>query len=323
MLDEERSRRLANEALQRQRARAFALKFFYQQIETSLPPSSTSDLRTYYPPFANFLSLPSVQPLYLPEHYVPTAEDLAAAKPQILAEIQQFSLELQKAFHSNLLSAYTSLDPDFNHNDLNPTSCLSAIKCPSGSYCQTYSTFPSILEHARLCCGDSRVITQDSLSTTPLQIKTLRQILEAVNQEEEVGKKLNENSSVTELYALGNSFACETCEVKKGQTGGAIGVATWAPAQVYKTKEISWVVLVSLSFVHLSRFLFIELDWCGVTLPHSSITLKYNTQKEKSRSNTLNSLLLRLPILKLSRRTQTKELTREITSLMLKARARL
>ncbi|GAA5955178.1 hypothetical protein JCM3765_003236 [Sporobolomyces pararoseus] len=250
LLDEERNLRLANEALQRQKARAFALKYFYQQIETSLPPSSTSNLRTFYPPFANFLSLPSVKPLYVPEGYVPTPEDLASAKPQILVEIQQFSAQLQDAFLSNLLSAYTSLDPQFDVKSLSTTSCTSAIQCPSGRWCKTYSTFPSILDHARLCCGDTSVITQDSLSTSPLQIQIIRQMIEAVNsapdsssQEGERGGKLSENSSVAELYALGNNFECQSCEFKKGQTSAAIGVATWSSA--HKTKELNWSTLLT------------------------------------------------------------------------------
>lgn len=252
LLDEERARRLANEALQRQKARAFALKFFYQQIETSLPPASTSDLRTFYPPFANFLSLPSVQPLYVPEGYVPTPEDLASAKPQILVEIQSFSKELQDAFLSNLLSAYIVLDPQFDVNSLSTTSCTSAVQCPSGRWCKTYSTFPAILEHARLCCGDNTVITQDSLSTSPLQIQTIRQIIETVNNTSHSnlqgggGGKLSENSSIAELYALGNSFECQTCEFKKGQASSAIGVATWSLA--HKTDELNWSTLVNSKF---------------------------------------------------------------------------
>lgn len=137
------------------------------------------------------------------------------------------------------------------------TSCLSAIKCPSGSWCSTFSTFPSILEHARLCCGETRVITQDALTTSPLQIKTIRQIIEAVNSnenlnenlKEEEKKKLSESTTITELYALGNTFECNTCEFKKGQNSAAIGVATWSNA--YKTKELNWVKIVS-SFSRLS-----------------------------------------------------------------------
>ncbi|GAA6007051.1 hypothetical protein JCM11491_001489 [Sporobolomyces phaffii] len=244
LLDDERTRRLTNEAAVRQRQRAFALKPFYHQIETSLPPSSTSDLRTYYPPFANFLSLPSVQALYIPEGAAPSTHDLAMAKGAIVSEVEEFAVDLRKVFVANLFAAYTALDPDLNPDDLSTTSCVSAVKCPS-TLCTTYATFPAILEHARVCCGDRVVLTDDSLVTTPLDIETIRQILAAVESSSDptaTAPRVTAASSVAELYALGDSFACETCELKAAGNTSALGVATWASA--YKTDELNWVALL-------------------------------------------------------------------------------
>lgn len=73
ILDQERLPSYALEAIGRQNDRAAALKSFYHQLKSSLPPPTPRglDLRTFFPPFANFLDLPSVKLLYLPKALFP------------------------------------------------------------------------------------------------------------------------------------------------------------------------------------------------------------------------------------------------------------
>ncbi|GAA5872542.1 hypothetical protein JCM16303_004556 [Sporobolomyces ruberrimus] len=221
ILDQERLPSYALEAIGRQTDRASALKSFYLQLESSLPPPNPRglDLHTFFPPFANFLDLPSVKLLYLPEGTVPSTNTLLNAKSAILQDIQAFASNLDKAFSLTLSRARDNLDPDLLSDSLSSSSVVNAVKCPSGFPCCAYSTFPAILDHARLCGGDNLFFSGISFTTSAIQMQIIRQIVDEVKSS---GHGLYEANSITDLYALGWSFECETCESKTA-SGNSFG----------------------------------------------------------------------------------------------------
>ncbi|GAA6059092.1 hypothetical protein JCM10212_002063 [Sporobolomyces blumeae] len=234
-----RDKMAAQDKLAKLKDRALAMKPFWTHLEAQLPPEA--DDRILYPPFANFLSLPSVEALYTPDEAVVTAKAFADAKPAIDAEVQQFAVEIQEAVRDNVSNVCLALDPEFDTpiDDVLKTA-PAALKCPS-STCGRYLTFPSILDHVRVCCGDTVAITAKDLETTPGRMMAIAYIAERANAATAGSDKLPLSCTTTDLHALGPHFECGACEDDR-KSLSIIGLAAWAPA--YQSSGLTWEELL-------------------------------------------------------------------------------
>ncbi|GAA5911507.1 hypothetical protein JCM8208_006860 [Rhodotorula glutinis] len=210
-LDEARAEQRKRDTIAAMKARGLALKPYWAALQSSIP---SGDERMLFPPFGNFLVLPSVSPLYEPEDAKPSQEDLQAARGAIMSEAQAFAAEIRSAFVANLVEAHTgarTLDTPLDDVDKLMRLVTSAVACPSGPYCSTSATFPAILDQGRL--------------------------LAAVN-EVEPGKVDAAKTTTAELYALGpEAFDCEACMSQ--QT--AVGPAVWSRAL---STKMGWAAMI-------------------------------------------------------------------------------
>lgn len=221
-IEEERAKKREVEAAAAMRSRAEALKPFWTALQASI---ASGDERMLFPPWANFLHLPAVKQLYEPEDAKPSQEDLLRVRAAVMREAQAFGEEIQAAFYAKLVVAHTeAVTPVTPLDDLAALARLvtSAVPCPS-RWCQTWATFPAILDHTKVC--RAWALTQHSLSTSPRQVRAILHVLGAVN-DVEPGKVDAATTSTSDLYALGEAFECETCKPK--QT--AVGPAVWSRA---------------------------------------------------------------------------------------------
>ena len=221
-IEEERAKKREVEAAAAMRSRAEALKPFWTALQASI---ASGDERMLFPPWANFLHLPAVKQLYEPEDAKPSQEDLLRVRAAVMREAQAFGEEIQAAFYAKLVVAHTeAVTPVTPLDDLAALARLVtlAVPCPS-RWCQTWATFPAILDHTKVC--RAWALTQHSLSTSPRQVRAILHVLGAVN-DVEPGKVDAATTSTSDLYALGEAFECETCKPK--QT--AVGPAVWSRA---------------------------------------------------------------------------------------------
>ncbi|GAA5849978.1 hypothetical protein JCM8547_000972 [Rhodosporidiobolus lusitaniae] len=180
--------------------RKLSLKPWYNALHLSI---TSGEERCLLPPFGNFLMFAVVRPIWEPEDAKPTQDDFNAARSAIVVDAGKFGKQIKAAFFKHLGEAYASLaeiGASAPTHDIEQLSTLvtSAIKCPK-PYCSTYVTFPTILDHFKVCCTSS--LTADSLTTSPVRISAIRHILEAINTktpaEGEEGKKANEETTTT------------------------------------------------------------------------------------------------------------------------------
>ncbi|GAA6001738.1 hypothetical protein JCM10207_002290 [Rhodosporidiobolus poonsookiae] len=242
VLDQERVVTAQAEAAKAMRARADILRPFYDSIHSAIP---SSDQRSLFPPFPNFLMLPTVREFYEPEDAKPTQEDLAAAKSAIMSEASAFASEIKIALYANLAKAHA--DAATKQDRPSPTSTnlvsadeveqlaklvTSAVSCP-GWACTTMATFPAILDHYKVCGSQS--LTAESLKTTAERILAIRYLLDQVNAVEP--DKVSETSSTAALYALGDAFTCQDCT----QAQPGFGATTWSTAY---QRNMSWARMI-------------------------------------------------------------------------------
>ncbi|GAA5985732.1 hypothetical protein JCM11641_007196 [Rhodosporidiobolus odoratus] len=235
LLNEKRAERARATAASFMQKRAEKLKPFYKSLQTSI---ASGEQRTLFPPWPNFLVLPSVRPFYESIEARPTQEDLAAARSAIMQESFQFGQEIKAAYFANLAEVHQTAprlqnDAYTAHQDywidVNPSSSspeqlakliTSAIPCPS-SHCSTTARFPAILDHYKVCGSDA--LTEDSLVTSPERIHAIRHVLASVNA---LGGEVSESSTPGDLYALGKAFSCYDCAASRP----AFGAASWSSA---------------------------------------------------------------------------------------------
>ncbi|BGP12823.1 hypothetical protein JCM10213_008084 [Rhodosporidiobolus nylandii] len=244
VLNTERAERVAREAALAMKGRAERLRAFYASLHKSFP---SDDLRALFPPFANFLSLPSVRVFWESEEAAPTEEDLTAARADIVAEANRFAAEIKMGFFARLAKAHAeasklAIGIGKTAGTYSSTAIVSsgtveqlakqvtsAIECPS-LHCTTAATFPAILDHYKVC--GAQPLTAESLSTSPERIFAIKHIIAVVNANEP--GKLSETTSTAELYALGKAFKCGECALSTTNIG-------WAAAYDY---SLSWAQAV-------------------------------------------------------------------------------
>ncbi|GAA5942334.1 uncharacterized protein JCM15063_002974 [Sporobolomyces koalae] len=270
ILDTERSERLEKEAIERMERRKLALKPYYTDM-ASITGKST--LSRCYPPFKDFLDLPSVVALHEPDDDgVPMAQRFSNAESTVLQDMQKYAQELEATVLGNLLVAYRTLDPAFEaQGQLLLVKCTSAMTCPRYSYCKTIGTFPAILDHYRRCAGAEASISGDSFTTLPTRIQAIRQILAAVNASSPSAQQLSDASSTTDLLKLGGNFKCVTCRGKLSSIG-----LKWDRA--YGIGGINWTAMLS----HMMKTHKISIPVIRYTLP-SAPMLDSTRHKPKKR----------------------------------------
>jgi len=227
-LDAARAEQRERDAAAALRARALALKPYWAALQSSI---QSGDERMLFPPFGNFISLPTVVPLYKPEDAKPSEKDLQAARGAIMRQTQVFAAQIRSAFVEQLVEAYKgapALDAPIDDADQLARLVTSAIACPSGPRCSTFATFPAILDHFKVCA--STALTSTSLTTSPQRVLAIAHVLAAVN-EVEPGKVDAARTTTAELYALGaEAFQCEACLPQQA----AVGPAAWSSAHSNK-----------------------------------------------------------------------------------------
>jgi hypothetical protein len=166
-----------------------------------------------------------------------------------MADSRTFSSEIKQAFFARLHQAHfeaeklASADSSAgmptvaNGSNVEQLATLitSSLKCPN-ERCTTTATFPSILDHFKVC--GTTALTEDSLSTSVWRVLAIKHILATVNGVEE-NKVSEAGTSTGELYGLGNAFACEECALSVN----ALGAASWSGAYVNST-AMNWAVAV-------------------------------------------------------------------------------
>ncbi|BGP44878.1 hypothetical protein JCM10450v2_000693 [Rhodotorula kratochvilovae] len=223
------------------KARGEKLKPYYDALHLSIP---SGEARMLFPPWGNFLHLPTVKQLYEPEDASSTDADLNAARAAVMSEARAFGAEIRSAFYEKLVKAYAEahrLDKD-TIGDMSPPEELDhlvgfAVTCP-GCY-STMGTFPAILDHYKVCATDA--LTADSLVTSSKQFCTIAHVLDAVNAVESVRVDMAKTTT-GELYALGKAFECQACQPQQS----AVGPAVWSRAL---DPKMSWAEAVH----HINR----------------------------------------------------------------------
>ncbi|GAA5904280.1 hypothetical protein JCM6882_003186 [Rhodosporidiobolus microsporus] len=249
LLDGERAEAARRAAATAMRGRANTLKPWYESLQASIP---SGDERSLFPPWANFLVLPSVRALYEPEDAAPTQNDLNLKRSVVVEEGRRFGLEIKMAFFAKLAQAHAEAAKLASGSsqavgvyasaaiisgasvDALAKLVTSAVPCPSWS-CQTVSTFPAILDHFKVC--GLNPLTDTSLVTTPERILAMRHLLSVVNAVEP-GKVSEARTSTADLHALGKAFKCQDCAASVA----AVGVATWSA--VYSS-NLTWSQMAS------------------------------------------------------------------------------
>ncbi|GAA5834042.1 hypothetical protein JCM9279_004200 [Rhodotorula babjevae] len=223
------------DAVAAMRARAQALKPYWTALQASL---TSGDDRMLFPPFGNFISLPTVVPLWKPEDANPSQEDLQAARGAIMRQTKLFAAQIRSAFVKQLVEAYKDApthDAPIDDVDKLVRLVTSAIACPNGGRCTTLATYPAILDHFKVC--GSAALTSTSLTTSTERVLVIAHILAAIN-EVEPGKVDAAKTTTAELYALGDeAFQCEACLPQQA----AVGPATWSSAH---STKMDWTGMV-------------------------------------------------------------------------------
>ncbi|GJN91692.1 hypothetical protein Rhopal_004715-T1 [Rhodotorula paludigena] len=163
------------------KARGEALRPYYDGMHTALG----AEARSLFPPFGNWLHLESVKPLYEPEDAKPDDVSYQAARADIKAECDKFASQIQTVFWSRLVKAHSEADGQEVPKAM-PVSQLkalaqritSAINCPN-ECCSTFATFPSILDHFKVCTLSA--LTDTSLYTSAAHVKAIRHVVAAVD----------------------------------------------------------------------------------------------------------------------------------------------
>ncbi|GAA6035129.1 hypothetical protein JCM8097_006379 [Rhodosporidiobolus ruineniae] len=246
VLEEERARRAQREAARLMKARADALEPFYDGQHNAVP---SGEQRSLFPPFNNWLMLDAVRPFWEPKDAEATMESMTAARTEIMAQCRAFGIEIKEAFFSRLLKAYEDAaassassaeeQPTLTYIDRLAKLVTSAVPCPS---CRnTCAIFPDILDHFKAC--RKGVLTEDSLTTSPERIASIKHILETVNKLDFL-PDVAETSSTADLYAIGKVFQCDDCKA----AAPAFGAAHWSTAYS-ANREMSWSEMVDHIFL--------------------------------------------------------------------------
>ncbi|GAA5994860.1 F-box protein [Rhodotorula paludigena] len=207
------------------KARGEALRPYYDGMHTALG----AEARSLFPPFGNWLHLESVKPLYEPEDAKPDDVSFQAIRAAIKAECDKFASQIQTVFWSRLVKAHSQADEQ-EVPKVMPVSQLkalaqritSAINCPN-ECCSTFATFPSILDHFKVCTLSA--LTDTSLYTSAAHVKAIRHVVAAVDAVEPQ-RALAKSATCAALYALGDAFRCVPCQPQQS----AVGPAVWSRA---------------------------------------------------------------------------------------------
>lgn len=207
------------------KARGEALRPYYDGMHTALG----AEARSLFPPFGNWLHLESVKPLYEPADAKPDDDSFQAVRAAIKAECDKFASQIQTVFWSRLVKAHSEADGQEVPKAM-PVSQLkalaqrvtSAINRPN-ECCSTFATFPSILDHFKVCTLSA--LTDTSLYTSAAHVKAIRHVVAAVDAIEPE-RALAKSATSAALYALGGAFRCIPCQPQQS----AVGPAAWSRA---------------------------------------------------------------------------------------------
>ncbi|GAA6047252.1 hypothetical protein JCM3770_001849 [Rhodotorula araucariae] len=232
VIEEHRTEMHQRELALAMKDRGDKLKPFYDALHFSVP---SGEARMLFPPWGNFLHLPAVKQLYVPEVAHPTDKDLNSARAAIMGEAQAFGVEIRNAFLGGLVKAHVEagaripMSPNEDGAVADPRAVeelvrrvSSAVRCPSRG-CRTMAVFPDILDHVKVCM--TRALTEDSLKVPAQQIRAIRHILSAINADEP-GPSPEATTTTGALYAVGKAFECQSCQSQQA----AVGPAVWSMA---------------------------------------------------------------------------------------------
>lgn len=215
VLDRARQK-IAAQALEgRRRDRRTALRPFYDQLLATLEVDDEQQQAfEVFLPFAQWVSLSSVEVLWSPDEPTITKEE---ATPGILAEALQVGLKLKETMFASLAAAYAetaaadspalATDPGVVRGILpsllsRPTS---SIGCPN--YCAHSNTFPAIFAHARSeHAYNSRhgAFNEEQFTTSAARLRAIRLVMAAANLEES-------EATIQQLEDVGKKFSCGVC----------------------------------------------------------------------------------------------------------------